>query len=402
MSKLTSPERHQHVGIRPHLGQFLLLVVQVAFVGALWGIERTVLPIIAKSDFGIASATTTLSFILAFGLTKAPANFIAGRLADRFGRRRVLLGGWLLGLPVPLMIAVAPSWGWIVSANLLLGAQQGVCWSTSIFMKVDVSGRRNSGLAIGINEFAGYGGTAVTAYATGVLAASAGSRVAPFLLGEVLAVAGLVVALLLGKETHDLAFRVSDGRGAASVPPTKSAFASIAQAGFVVKLGDTTVWGLLPLFLTAQGIPVGTMGAVVALYPATWAVLQPVTGVLSDKLGRRGLISSGMLLQGVGFVVIGVSHTIGGWLLGIVVLGAGTAAAYPTLIAAAGDTAERHAARIGQYRFWRDMGFVVGAICVGLLVDHGGAGFTLAVLAAVASASALVSMVGLRRSSAAT
>lgn len=387
------------LGIRSNLSCFLLLVMQVAFVGALWGTERTLLPIIAQSHFGIVSATSTLSFILAFGLTKAPANFVAGWLADRYGRRRVLVGGWSLGLPVPLMIAFAPSWNWVIAANLLLGVQQGICWSTSIFMKVDVSGRSRSGLAVGINEFAGYGGTALLAYATGAIAAAVGPRMVPFLVGEAFAVAGLVTSLVLGKET--LVFLTSRAHGSAgsasAIPTDRFAFASLSQAGFVVKLGDTTVWGLLPLYFTAHGLGVGSVGVLAAAYPASWAMLQPFTGVASDRFGRRVPIVSGMALQAAGLAAVAVSGAFWGWLGGVVLLGVGTALVYPVLIAAAGETATLHASRIGQYRFWRDLGFVGGALLVGQLADRISTPSTLLILAVIALVSATVSALGLTR-----
>lgn len=383
------------LGIRSNLPHFLLLVMQVAFVGALWGTERTLLSVIAESHFGIASVTSTLSFILAFGLAKAPANLIAGRLADRYGRRRVLVAGWLLGIPVPLLIAFAPTWDWVVAANLLLGAQQGICWSTSIFMKVDVSGRQRSGLAVGINEFAGYGGTAVLAYASGAIAAAAGPRVVPFLVGEAFAVAGLVTTLLLGKERAF--FLTSRGREPKRAVPTDGfAFGSLSQAGFVVKLGDTAVWGLLPLYFTAQGLGVAAVGVLAAAYPACWAVLQPFTGALSDSFGRRGPIVSGMAVQGVGLATIALSGAFWGWLGGVVLLGGGTALVYPVLIAAAGDTAAMHASRIGHYRFWRDLGFVGGALFIGPLADWVSTVPTLWVLAVVALISAGITALGLR------
>lgn len=383
-------------GIRPNLGRFLLLVAQVAFVGALWGTERTVLPLIAKSEFGIASATSTLSFILAFGLTKAPANFIAGRLADRFGRRRLLIGGWLLGIPVPLLIAFAPSWSWVIVANLLLGAQQGICWSTAIFMKVDVSGKQRSGLAIGINEFAGYGGTAVLAYASGAIAASMGPRVAPFLLGEAFVLAGLATAWWLGQQNL---FTLAPPRYPPSpaIPTSRFAFGALCQAGFVVKLGDTLVWGLLPSYFQSHGLPVATVAVLAAAYPASWAVLQPFTGAASDRLGRRGTIIAGMLVQAVGLGIVALSSGFGGWLSGLILLGAGTAMTYPVLIAAAGDTAHLHASRIGHYRFWRDMGFVAGALLIGQLSDRLGVSSALHILAVIPLVSGLLVAAALRR-----
>jgi MFS family permease len=385
------------LGIRANPRRFTLLVLQVAFVGALWGIERTVLPILARTEYDIASNTVALTFILAFGLAKAPANYLAGRLTDRFGRRRVLVGGWLLGIPVPLLIAFAPSWGWVIAANVLLGLQQGLCWSTSIFMKVDVSGRRRSGTAIGINEFAGYGGTAVLAYLTGVVAASYTTQLA-FLLGEVIVLVGLVMAWRYVGETVFFSGHTGDDRTRAPgmAPRTRRAFASVSQAGFVTKLGDTTAWGLLPAYFSLQGLPLSTVAILSAAYPASWSVLQPFTGALSDRIGRRLPSSAGMLLQAAGLYAVAASDTFPGWLAGVLTMGAGTALVYPVLIAAAGDTADVHASRIGSYRLWRDLGFVAGAPLVGQASDRLGTDTALALLGTVAAVSAVVVFTGLR------
>jgi MFS family permease len=384
-------------GIRANPRRFLLLVLQVAFVGALAGIERTLLPIIADSEFSTSSNTETLTFIVAFGLAKAPANFVAGRLTDRYGRRWVLIAGWLLALPVPVMIAFAPSWGWIIAANLLLGVQQGLCWSTAIFMKVDVSGRRRSGTAIGINECFGYAGIAVMTYATGVVAAGHSTEAA-FLLGEVIALVALVTAFYLVDETVLIPRATGDAatRTPGMAPRTPGAFAAISQAGFVTKLGDSAAWGLLPIYFAAEGLEISSIAVLTAAYPASWAVLQPFTGALSDRVGRRLPSAAGMALQAVGLVIIGVSGAFGGWLAGVVVLGAGTALAYPVLIAAAGDTADLHASRIGNYRLWRDLGFVVGAPFVGQISDRFGTPPALAVLSGIALVSAVVVLRGLR------
>jgi len=386
-------------GILANRRRFVLLVLQVGFVGALAGIERTVLPVIAEDQFHISSVTETMTFILVFGLAKAPANYVAGRLTDRFGRRRVLVAGWVMALPVPLMIAFAPSWGWIIAANVLLGAQQGLCWSTAIFMKVDVSGRRRSGTAIGINECVGYAGIAVLTYLTGTVAASYSSQAA-FLLGEVIVLVALVMAFYLVNETAYIPKRTGDSSTwlPGMAPRSRRAFAAVSQAGFVTKLGDATAWGLLPIYFAAQDLPLASITVLTTAYPASWSALQPFTGALSDRIGRRAPCVAGMVLQAVGLVVVAISDEFAGWLLGIVVLGAGTALAYPVLIAAAGDTADRYASRIGSYRLWRDLGFVAGAPLVGQASDRLGTANALMLLGALCAVSGLVVFAGLRTS----
>lgn len=375
--------------------RFLVLVLQVAFVGAVVGTERTVLPVLAESEFGLASKTAVLSFILAFGLAKAPANLLAGRLADRFGRKRVLVLGWIIGLPAPLLIAFAPSWSWVIGANLLLGVQQGFCWSTTIFMKVDLAGVRRGGFAIGVNEFFGYAATAVAAYTTGVLAAHHGPRVAPFLLGAGLAVAGLVSAIFLVKASPVPRDPASTGSGRAGAKPS---FVALSQAGFVIKLGDVATWGMLPLYFTQRGASITTVGLLAAAYPAAWALLQPLTGRISDHKGRRTPIVVGMALQGVALVALALGDSVAQWLPALVLLGSGTALAYPVLLAAAGECvdASQRATAIGLYRLWRDLGFVGGALLVGIAADAVGVRTTLALLGVVAAVSGVIVRMSVR------
>lgn len=389
------PEDVRH-GILNNRGSFLVLLVQVAFVGAMVGVERTVLPVLAREEFGLSSALATLSFILAFGVAKAPANFAAGWLADRFGRHRVLVGGWVIGLPVPLLVAFAPSWDWVIVANVMLGIQQGLCWSMAIVMKADVAGARRRGLAIGLNECAGYGGTAILAYLTGVVAAAAGPSTAPFLLGEGFAVLGLVMAVLYTQETAVFLDGGEDEqRRRASYRP--GAFAGICQAGFVTKLVDVTAWGLLPVHFHQQGLSLATVGLLAAAYPAVWAVLQPFAGAFSDSHGRRFPIVAGMVAQAAGLVVLLLAGDLAGWLAGSVLLGVGTALAYPVLLATAGDLAPapKRASSIGQYRLWRDLGFVAGALLVGYLADTLGTGNALQTLAGVVLVSGLAARMAL-------
>lgn len=390
-------------GVRPNLPRFLLLVFQVGLVGAALGVTRTVLPLLAENGFGITSKTATLSFIVAFGLAKAPLNYGSGALADRFGRRRILIAGWCLGIPFPLLLALARSWSWVIAGMVLLGLQQGLCWSTTIFMKVDVAGRSRRGVAIGINEFTGYVGMAAVTYASGAVAASFGPRVFPFLLGEAIVLGGLAVAILFVRETSEfVAAEEEDEVAPETGASRRGSFAALCQAGLVTKIADAAAWGLLPIFLAEGGLGLATIGLMTAAYPATWGLLQPLTGWLSDRFfGRKPLIVSGMLVQALGLGTVARGGGAAGWLSGIVLLGIGTALVYPVLLAAAADIAPpaRRASAIGSYRLWRDLGFVAGGLLAGALADAFGISGALQVLAllALASGTLFASRFGVRR-----
>jgi MFS family permease len=395
------------LGLRANLAQFSLLVGVNALVGGMVGQERTVVPLLAGQVFGLRAVTAALTFILAFGAVKAVTNLAAGALADRYGRKPVLVAGWLAGLPVPLLLLWAPSWGWVVAANVLLGVNQGLTWSTTVIMKIDLAGPERRGLAMGLNEAAGYGAVAATAYLTGLIAARYGLRPEPFYLGLAYAGLGLGASVLLVRETHAHARQEAAGRrrGTSSVGGTLSlgqvialtslrerALSACSQAGLVNNLNDGLAWGLLPLWFARAGLDVGRIGLLAAAYPAVWGAGQLLTGPLSDRLGRKGLIVAGMWLQAAALALTAATHGFAPWLAGAVLLGAGTAMVYPTLLAAVGDVAHPHwrASAVGVYRLWRDGGFAAGALLAGVVADLLGLAAAIWVVAALTGLSGLV------------
>ena len=376
------PSDDIRLGLRENLAQFCLLVGVNALVGGMIGQERTVLPLLATEEFGLTAFTSTLTFIAAFGIVKAITNFFAGTLSDRYGRKPVLVAGWLVGLPVPLLIIWGPTWAWIVAANVLLGINQGLTWSTTVIMKIDLAGPARRGLAMGLNEAAGYGAVAGTALATGLIAEEWGLRPGPFFLGLAYAALGLGLSSVVVRETRRHAELEGIGHvGGAGGLTTGQVFAltsfreralsSASQAGLVNNLNDGLAWGLFPLYFAAQGLSVGSIGVLVAAYPAVWGFGQILTGPLSDRWGRKWLIAGGMWAQAVAIALVAVSSSFGSWLAAIVLLGAGTAMVYPTLLAAIGDVAHPRwrASAVGVYRLWRDGGFAVGALLGGLVAD---------------------------------
>jgi MFS family permease len=398
------------LGLRANAAQFALLVGVNALVGGLLGSERTVLPLLAEQTFDLAAYTAALTFILAFGATKAITNFFAGTLSDRFGRKPVLLAGWLAGIPVPLMIIWAPSWGWVVAANVLLGVSQGLAWSTTVIMKIDLAGPARRGLAMGLNEAAGYLAVAGTALATGALAASYGLRPAPFLLGLAYAGIGLGLSLVFVRETreharleaathvttnHEHHGELSTARIAALTSWHEPALGSASQAGMVNNLNDGLAWGLFPLLFTTAGLSLTQIGVIAALYPAVWGLGQLVSGQASDRFGRKPFIVSGMLAQAVALAWFAAADTFAVWAAAAVLLGAGTAAVYPTLLAAVGDVAHPawRARAVGVYRLWRDGGFAVGALLSGVVADLAGIRTAVWVVAALTAASGLLAWV---------
>ena len=378
MSVEMTRERTISLGMQANWERFALLVVVNVFVGGMVGLERTILPLIALEDFGIASKAAAISFIVTFGVTKAAVNFFAGSLSDHWGRKQVLLLGWLIGLPIPLLIMFAQSWFWILFANILLGINQALTWSMTVVMKVDIAQPRQRGLAIGLNEFAGYGGVAAIAYVTSVIATQYGLRPEPFYVGLGLALAGLILSTLT-TDTRKYALKTKV-EGEARLPLrqvfrrttwTDATLSASSLSGLVTNLKDGMLWGLLPIYLSTKGLNIAQIGAVVALYPITWSVTQLACGPLSDWLGRKSLLTPGMALQGVGIMGFVLFNSHGGYFIAAALTGLGTAMVYPTLLALVSDVAEPtwRASALGIYRFWRDLGYAVGALGAGLLAD---------------------------------
>jgi len=382
------------LGIRENLGQFSLLVLVNAFVGAMIGLERSILPAIAEEDFGLAAKSAILSFIVAFGVTKALTNYVAGRLSDRIGRKPVLIAGWLIAAPVPLLLMWAPSWGWILFANVFLGVSQGLTWSTTVIMKIDLAGAKRRGLAMGLNEFAGYVAVAGSALATGWIAADYGLRPEPFYLGVVYVALGLGLSLFLVRETLGHVHHESQATPA-GMPTQREVFwrttvgdrnlSSVTQAGLVNNLNDGMAWGLFPLFFAAASMNLDQIAILAAIYPATQGLGQLATGAWSDRVGRKPLIVSGMWIQAVGIGVVVLSTSFAGFAAGAVLLGLGTAFVYPTLLAAIGDVAQPswRASSVGVYRLWRDLGYAIGAVLAGLAADAFGLSAAMWLVAAL-------------------
>jgi MFS family permease len=412
----TAQSRHSgpQLGLRHNAAQFTLLVAVNALVGGMLGQERTVLPLIGEQEFGLRAYTAGLSFIVVFGLAKAATNYFAGTWSDRFGRKPVLVAGWIIAVPVPLLLIWAPSWSWVLGANLLLGVSQGLTWSTTVVMKIDLVGPSRRGLAMGLNEAAGYMAVAVTALATGYLADEYGLRPAPFLLGLSFAALGLGLSSLAVRETRDharleatshaaradgrhdhLHHGLTDAEVFTQTTFREPALSSASQAGLVNNLNDGLSWGLFPILFASAGLSVAEIGILAALYPGVWGVGQLITGALSDRWGRKRLIAGGMLLQAVALAGIALGDTFGTWAVAAVLLGAGTAMVYPTLLAAVGDVAHPawRARSVGVYRLWRDSGFAVGALLAGVVADAFGVREAVWVVAALTAGSGVVVVV---------
>jgi len=386
MQPLTGPV---HLGLRENLAQFWLLVLVNAFVGGMVGLERTVVPLVGTEEFKIGSEVVVFSFIITFGVVKACVNLVSGLLADRFTRKAVLVAGWVAGLPVPFMLAYGPSWPWIVGANVLLGISQGLAWSMTVNMKIDLVGPRQRGLAMGLNEAAGYCAVGLTALATGYVAAWYGLRPEPFYIGIVYSALGLLLSVFLVRDTRGHArleasthsaplqtSRLSSARVFAETSWRNRTLFSVSQAGLVNNLNDGMSWGVFPLLFVAHGMSLEGVGLIKAVYPVIWGVGQILTGSLADRIGRKPLIVGGMLVQAAGHAVIGLglAAPLLAGLVGSVLLGLGTAMVYPALLAAVSDEAHPtwRATSVGVYRFWRDLGYAVGALMAGLIAAMAG------------------------------
>jgi MFS family permease len=402
---VTGPQTASSVrlGLKENLPQFALLILINAFVGGMVGIERTVVPLIGSEEFKISSTTLVLSFIVSFGVVKACANLVSGQLADAWGRKRVLILGWLVGLPVPFMIMWAPSWGWVIAANALLGINQGLAWSMTVIMKIDLVGPKSRGLAVGLNEFAGYLAVGVTAFLTGYLASKYGLRPTPIYLGVAYAVLGTALSILLVHDTREHVRLETAAHMQQSVPISfreiflltsfkdRNLFAA-SQAGLVNNLNDGMSWGIFPLFFASFGLHVDRIGILKAVYPATWGILQIATGPLSDRWGRKGLIVAGMWVQAAGLFLTAATSHFEGWLVGSLLLGLGTAMVYPSLIAAVSDASHPswRARSLSVYRFWRDLGYAIGALAAGLIADLVGMVWAIGTIGALTFVSGVV------------
>ncbi|WP_024506090.1 MFS transporter [Bradyrhizobium sp. ARR65] len=401
------------LGLKENWPQFSLLVLINAFVGGMVGIERTVVPLIGAEEFKIGSTTLVVSFIVSFGVVKACANLISGQLADAWGRKRVLVLGWLVGLPVPFMIIWAPSWKWVIAANALLGVNQGLAWSMTVIMKIDLVGPKSRGLAVGLNEFAGYVAVGVTAYLTGYVASEHGLRPAPIYLGVAYAILGATLSTLLVRDTREHV-RLETSTHARQASPIsfreiffltsfrdRNLFAA-SQAGLVNNLNDGMSWGVFPLFFASFGLAVERIGILKAVYPATWGILQVATGPLSDRWGRKGLIVAGMWVQAAGLFLTAATGHFEWWLVGSLLLGIGTAMVYPSLIAAVSDASHPNwrARSLSVYRFWRDLGYAIGALSAGIIADRFGLSAAISSIAALTFVSGIVVAVFMREQAA--
>lgn len=384
------------LGLKENWKQFVLLVIVNAFVGGMIGLERSILPKIAESEFHIAAKTAILSFIIVFGIIKAITNYYTGTLANKFGRKNLLVLGWLVGIPVPFILMYAPNWNWIIAANILLGINQGITWSSTVVMKIDLVGEKERGFAMGLNEFAGYLAVAVVALLTGWVAGEYGLRPYPFYIGIVLSFAGLLTSWLLIKDTrHHVAMEAA----ANNIPDLKNIFwdttlfdrnlGSVTQAGLINNLNDGMVWGIFPILLAQKNFTISEIGVVTAIYPAVWGIGQLFTGKMADFFCKKSMLFWGMFLQGIALLFLIFANTFAHFVILSVLLGWGTAMVYPTFLATIAENTNPHdrAKSLGIFRLWRDLGYAIGAILTGIIADSFGIGASIFVIGLLTLAS---------------
>jgi MFS family permease len=387
------------LGLKENWKQFTLLVIINAFVGGMVGLERSILPQIAEAEFNIAAKTAILSFIIAFGIVKALTNYFTGALANRFGRKKLLIAGWITGIPVPFILMFADQWSWIIAANILLGLNQGLAWSSTVVMKIDLVGERNRGLAMGLNEFAGYLAVAAVAFFTGWVAGEYGLRPYPFIIGIVLVLAGLLCSWLFISDTRGHAAAEA---AASSIPRLRNTFwdttlfdknlGSVTQAGLVNNLNDGMAWGLFPILMAQKDFSIGEIGIITAVYPAVWGIGQLFTGRMSDHFCKKSMLFWGMLLQGIALVFFALASSFAHFIILSTLLGWGTAMVYPTFLATVAENTHPldRAKSIGIFRLWRDLGYAIGAILTGVIADAFGIDASVIVIGAITICSALI------------
>lgn len=392
-------QKEVKLGLKENLNQFILLVTVNAFVGGMAGLERSILPEIAQAEFGVAAKTTLLSFIVVFGIVKAFTNYFTGTLANSFGRKKLLIAGWIIGVPVPFILMYSQNWNWIIAANVLLGINQGLAWSSTVVMKMDIVGDKNRGFAMGLNEFAGYISVAIVAFATGWIAGNYGLRPYPFYIGIVLVFSGLLVSLLLIKDTRS---HVASEASFNNIPKLKNIFwdttilnrnlGSVTQAGLVNNLNDGMVWGLFPVLLAQKNFAIGEIGFITAVYPAIWGVGQLFTGKMSDKYCKKSMLFWGMFIQGIALIFLVYANFSYHFILISIVLGWGTAMVYPTFLATVAENTHPHdrAKSLGIFRLWRDLGYAFGAILTGVVADAFGINFSIIIIAFLTLISSLI------------
>jgi MFS family permease len=393
-------EQRSVLGLKQNLRQFIILIVVNAFVGAMIGIERSIFPEFAAFKFNIHSTSVILSFIVIFGFSKAIANYFSGFLAAKFTRKKVLLLGWILALPVPLIFIYAPTWNWIIFANVLLGIHQGFTWSSTVVMKIDLVGQKNRGLAMGLNEFAGYIAVALMAFFTAYIADQFGIYPFPFYLGLAIAVIGLLISWIFVKDTSGFV-QLESETSSSSIPRLKNIFfetsfsnknlSSVTQAGLVNNLNDGMVWGLLPIILIQKKFTLIDIGVITSIYPAVWGLTQIVTGKLADIVAKKQLLFWGMLLQAFAIAYLIFAATYMEMIIVAIFLGLGTAMVYPTFLATISDNTHAldRAKSLGIFRFWRDSGYAIGAIITGLTADYFGASTSIGIIAILTLFSAI-------------